>query len=129
MAKKNQITKLDIIRWIAILPLTILAIIVFTNVFTNSLYIMLPRLFSEETVSNIIGIFDAISLPLLITACGYYISPKFKFKSTLFLILAFLLLQAWNLLYTEYARSNPFIPFFVMSYLCGIFLVYKFGKK
>ncbi len=129
MAKNNQINKLDIARWIAVLPLTIIAIFTFSNVFTGFLYKILPRFFNEEIVSNIAGISNAIGLPFLIIICGYWISPKFKLKSTTILVFLFLLLQVWHLFNSEYARSNPFIPLFALSYLFGLFIIYKLGEK
>lgn len=129
MAKKNQITKLDIARWIAVLPATILGIIIFSTLFISMLYQVLPKLTNLNTVDNILGFLNAFLLPLVIIACGYWISPKFKFKSTLILSLLFIILQTLHIIYNEYDRSNPFIPVFAISYLIGLFVVYRFGKK
>ena len=129
MAKNNQINKLDIARWIAVFPVTIIAIFTFSSIFMGFLYKILPKFFNEEIVSNIAGITSAIGLPFLIIACGYWISPRFKFRSTTILVFLFLLLQAWHLFDSEYARSNPFNLLFAVSYLLGLFIIYKLGRK
>jgi hypothetical protein len=129
MVKKIEITKFDIARWIAVLPVTFLGITLFSNLFIGMLYQVLPKVTNVDTADNILGSLNAFLLPLIIISCGYWISPKYKFKSTLILALSFITIQSLNLMYNEYARSNPFIPVFALSYLLGLFVVYRFGKK
>jgi hypothetical protein len=129
MAKKIQITKLDIARWIAVLPATFLGITLFSNLFIGMLYHVLPKVTNVDTADNILGSLNAFLLPLIIIACGYWISPKYKFKSTLILVILFVAIQSIHLMYNEYVRSNPFIAVFALSYLLGLFVVCRFGKK
>ena len=87
MSKKNQITKLDIIRWIAVLPVAFIAIGIYSIFILDLLYKVLPKFYSEESVANIIGLINAISLPAFIVASGYFVASKFKFRTSLILTL------------------------------------------
>jgi hypothetical protein len=129
MAKKTSLTKLDIARWAALIPLTIVAILLYANIFIDALYAVFNKAFDEHTVANIVGFINATSLPALIVTCGYWISPRFKFKSTLVLVLFFSSLQIHYFFDTAYVRNNPFILFFVISYLLGLLIVYRLEKK
>ena len=51
MPKKNQITKLDIARWIAIFPLTIIAILLYIKIIIDSLYRFLPSFFDIKVTN------------------------------------------------------------------------------
>ncbi len=129
MAKKNQITKLDIVRWIGVLPVAVIAIGIYSIFILDLLYKVLPKFFSDELVANVVGLINAISLPALIVASGYFVASKFKFRTSLILTLFFLVLQALHIAYNDYDRSNPFIPVFALSYLISLGFVYKITKK
>jgi hypothetical protein len=129
MSKKNQITKLDIIRWIAVLPVAFIAIGIYSIFILDLLYKVLPKFYSEESVANIIGLINAISLPAFIVASGYFVASKFKFRTSLILTLFFLVLQTLHIAFNDYDRSNPFIPVFALSYLISLAFIYKIAKN
>jgi hypothetical protein len=131
MKKKLQITKLDIARWISVLPVTVLLLILYTTVILDFFYMIFNKFFNEEIVSHIMGFINAVSLPALIIACGYYISPKFKFKSTLILVLIFASLQLFQIYYRvhEHMSLNPFIALSALVYLLGMYFVYRIESK
>ena len=122
---KKQFYKKDIFRWISLLPLTILAIFLFQTLLLDPFYFFLSKHLNENAVAYISGHLSAIFLPLLVIVCGYYISPKFKFRSTVILVLFFLIIQTINILFNEYIRNNPAIPIFALSYLVGLYALYK----
>ena len=128
--KKNQITKIDIFRWITVLPTTILAIIFFERGFIDSFF-SLFHFVDEEVLSSIVGITNGLLLPALIVSCGFLVSPKFKFKSSLVLAIFFIGLQTFHYFDSEYVRegSKPFIPFFTLGYLLSLYCAYKLDKK
>ena len=131
MAKKTQITKLDIARWIAILPITIIAIVLFATVFVWLLYKALNTFLNAETVAHIVGYINAFSLPAIITACTYWVSPRFKFKTCLILAIIFIMMQTWHYFDSEYVRHGlaPYIDFYAMSYFISLYVAYKLDKK
>jgi hypothetical protein len=129
MARKIQITKLDIIRWIGVLPAAFIAIGIYSIFILDLLYKVLPKFLNEESVANTVGLVNAIALPALIVASGYFVASKFKFRTSLILTLFFLVLQALHIAYNDYDRSNPFIPVFALSYLIMLSIVYKLDKK
>lgn len=129
MAKKIQITKLDIIRWISVLPLAVIAIGIYSIFILDLLYKVLPKFLSDESVANTIGLINAISLPALIVASGYFVPSKFKFRTSLILTLFFLALQTLHIAYNDYDRSNPFIPVFALTYFISLGVIYKIDKK
>ena len=131
MAKKTQITKLDIARWIAILPATVIALTLFAAFFIELFYKALNTVLNEDAVANIVGYINAISLPAIIVACAYLISPKLKFKSCLILAIIFIALQTWHYIDSEYVRHgvDPYIPFYGMSYFVSLYIAFRLDKK
>ena len=85
----------------------------------------------ENTLTRLVGTTNALLLPALITSCGYLISPKLKYKSTLILAIFFIALQTFHYFDSEYVRegSKPYITFFVLSYLVSLSIAYKLDKK
>ncbi len=128
--KKTQITKIDIFKWIAVIPITILAIIFFERGFIDSFFSLFHSV-DEESLSRIVGITNGLLLPALIVTCGFVVSPKFKFKSSLILAIFFIGLQTFHYFDSEYVRegAKPFIPFFALSYLLSLYFAYKLDKK
>lgn len=129
MVKKIQITKLDIIRWISVLPAAVIAIGIYSIYILDLLYKVLPKFLGDESVANTVGLVNAIALPTLIVLSGYFVASKFKFRTSLILTLFFLILQTLHIAYNDYDRSNPFIPVFVLSYLISLGVIYKIDKK
>jgi hypothetical protein len=129
--KSRKATKFDIARWAAIFPITIIFLLFYTSAFIDLLYWSLNKFFNEEIVAHIVGFTNAITLPIIIVFCGYWISPKYKFKSTLVLVLCFAVLQLFQIIYRiqNHWSLNPFIAFSALAYLLGIFTVYKLEKK
>lgn len=129
MSKKNQITKLDIIRWVSVLPVAVIAIGIYSIFILDLLYKVLPKFLNEESVANTVGLINAVSLPTLIVLSGYFVASKYRFRTSLILTLFFLALQTLHIAYNDYDRSNPFIPVFALSYLLGLLVVYKLDKN
>lgn len=128
---KKSINKLDIARWIAVLPITVIALILFATIFIEIFYKALNTFLNKDTVAHIVGYINAFSLPAIITACTYWVSPKFKFKSTLLFANIFIVFQVWYYFNNEYIRHgvNPYVTFYAMSYLTSFYVVYKLDNK
>ena len=130
---KLKISKLDIAKWIALIPLTIIFLLIYISTFIDLLYWSLNKFFNEEVVANIVGLANAIILPIIIAACGYWISPKFKFQSTLILILCFATLQLFHIIdrINNHWSLNPYISLSALSYLLSLYIVYRIenGKR
>jgi uncharacterized membrane protein AbrB (regulator of aidB expression) len=131
MAKKTQTTKLAIGRWIAVLPITVIALTLFTAFFSELFYKALNTVLDQDTVANIVGYINAFSLPAIIVACAYWVSPKLKFKSCLVLAVIFVALQIWHYFDSEYVRHgiDPYITFYALSYFISLYIAYKLDKK
>lgn len=126
-----KITKLDVARWVGVIPLTIIFLILYTSTFIDLLYWFLNKFFNEEMVAHIVGFTNAITLPVIIVFCSYWISPKYKFQSTLVLVLCFAILQLFQIIYRiqNHWSLNPFIALSGAIYLIGLFVVYKLEKS
>ena len=131
MPKQNQITKLDIARWIAIFPLTIIAILLYIKIIIDSLYRFLPLFFDIGVTNFILNVFNALLIPIIITASAYWLSPKFKFKSTFVIVIIFICLHGLRYVDSTYGRENfiSFMPLYALSYLLSLFVAYKIEKK
>ena len=131
MTKKIPISKLDIARWIAAIPVTVIAIFLYVKIILDTLYTFLPLAFNIRVQNLILSVFNAILIPIIITACAYWISPKNKFKSTFVIVLIFICLHAWRYLDSTYGRENfiSFMPLYALSYLLSLYVVYKLENK
>jgi len=131
MPKKIQVTKLDIVRWISILPLTILAILVYIKIILDSLDKFLPLFFDEKITNLITNVINALLIPIIITACAYWVSPKFKFKSTFVIVIIFICLHGLRYVDSSYGRENfiSFMPLYALSYLLSLFFAYRLERK
>ena len=131
MTKKIPINKLDIARWIAAIPVTVIAILLYAKIILDPLYRFLPLAFNIRLQNLIFSVFNAILIPIIITVCAYWISPKNKFKSTLVIVLIFISLHALRYLDSTYGRENfiSFMPLYALSYLLSLFIVYKLENQ
>ncbi len=131
MAKKIPINKVDIARWIAVFPLTVIAILLYIKIILDPLYRLLPLIFDIKVTNFILNIFNALLIPITITACAYWISPKNKFKATFVIVLIFICLHGLRYVDSTYGRENfiSFMPLYAFSYLLSLFVVYKLENK
>jgi hypothetical protein len=131
MAKKIPINKLDIARWIAVFPFTVIAILLYIKIILDPLYRFLSLAFNIKVQNLILSVFNAILIPIIITAFAYWISPKNKFKSTFVIVLIFICLHALRYLDSTYGRENfiSFMPLYALSYLLSLYVVYKLENK
>ena len=130
MAKtKNKLTKLDIARWALVLPATIIVLLIYSEFssWLNKIYLMN---FHVKYPFFTIYI-DCIAIPLIVIACGYFITPKFKFRSTLILVTFFVLTTIYSLLTNEYLKyeSNPFILLYLVTASLGLYGIYQIESK
>jgi len=127
----KSINKIDIARWIAVLPTTVIALTLFAAFFIELFYKALNTILNEDAVANIVGYINAFSLPAIIVACAYWVSPKFKFKSCLILAFIFIALQTWHYIDNEYVRHgiNPYVAFYIASYFISLYVAHKLDKK
>ncbi len=131
MAKtKNKFTKIDIARWIALLPATVAVLLVYGELssWLNKIYLIN---FHGNGDSFFTVYIDCIAIPMAITTCGYFISPKFKFRSTLILITFFALTTTYALLTNEYLKHefNPFILLYFVTASLGLYSIYQLENK
>jgi hypothetical protein len=121
------------VRWAAVIPLTIILLLFYTASFVDMLYWSLNKFFTEEIVAHIVGFLNAVLLPMIIAACGYWISPKYKFRSTLILVICFAILQLLQIIYriNNHWSLNPYLSIAALSYLFSLYVVYKIenGKR
>jgi hypothetical protein len=131
MKYKNKIKKIDVLRWIAVLPITILILLIYIIFAIDIAYKFFGIFFDEELVAHIVGLINMLLMPILITASSYFLSPKYKFKSTLVFVLFFLLLESISvgLRIYEHMRLNPYIPLAAMIHLIALYVVYKVENK
>ena len=130
MAKiKNKLTKIDIARWVAVLPVTIILLLVYGEFssWLNKIYLMNFHVNYPFFTIYI----DCIAIPLIVIACGYFITPKFKFRSTLILVTFFVLITIYSLLTNEYLKheSNPFILLYLVIASMGLYGIYQIENK
>lgn len=130
MARKIQITKMDILKWVMLLPITLLFLFLYVTIVVDLLYKFFDIFFNEEVVAHLVSIFDYIAIPTIVSACGYYISPKFKFKSTLVLVLVFLIFEtiAVGVRLKEHFPINSYVILSPIVSLISLYFVYKSDK-
>ena len=127
---KSKNTKQDIIRWAAVFPATIIALLIYSEFssWLNKTYLIN---FNGDGDSFFTVYIDCIVIPLIVLGCGYFISPKFKFRSALILISFFALTTIYALLTNEYLKHafNPFIALYFVTASLGLYGIYKFESK
>ena len=128
---KKSINKIDIARWIAVLPTTVIALTIFAALFIELFYKAFNTFLNEDTVGHIVGCINGFSLPAIIVACAFFVSPKFKFKSSLILVIVFIALQIWHYIDSAYVRHgiDPYIPIYAISYFISLYMAYKLDMK
>jgi hypothetical protein len=127
MAKANKITKHDMARWLAIFPATVLAIIFYALVVDEWLYKIFLMYFDGENDGHLFSNFNAFMFALIISLGGYFMSPRFKFKSTLLTISTFSIFFAFFLINNPYVRervSSLIIIYLITAILC-LYIIYK----
>jgi len=126
--KKTKLrnTRQDIIRWIAILPVAIISLLIYGEIssWLNKVYLVN---FHGKGDSYFTVYIDCIVIPIILLGSGYFISPKFKFRSTLILISFFALTTIYALLTNEYVKHalNPFIAIYFVTLSLGLYVIYK----
>ena len=131
MAKANKIIKLDVARWLAILPATVLAIIFYALVVDIWLYKIFLMYFDGESDGHLFSKFNAFIFALIISLGGYLMSPRFKFKSTLLTISTFSIFFAFFLINNPYVRDRAgslVIIYLITAILCLYIIHKKEGK-
>ena len=127
MAKANKITKHDMARWLAIFPATVLAIIFYALVVDEWLYKIFLMYFDGENDGHLFSNFNAFMFALIISLGGYFMSPRFKFKSTLLTISTFSIFFAFLLINNPYVRervSSLIIIYLITAILC-LYIIHK----
>lgn len=128
MAKANKIIKLDVARWLAILPATVLAIIFYALVVDVWLYKIFLMYFDGESDGHLFSNFNAFMFALIISLGGYLVSPRFKFKSTLLTTSTFTIFFAFFLINNPYVRDRV-SPLIVIYLITAILCLYIIRKK
>jgi hypothetical protein len=83
---RTKINKLDIARWILLLPVTLIFIVIY-SVFVIGSEDFLSKFYDEYIASRIIEYLIMVFVPIIIALCGYFIAPKFKFITVLVMML------------------------------------------
>ena len=83
---RTKINKLDIARWILLLPVTLIFIVIY-SVFVIGSEDFLSKFYDEYIASKIIEYLIMVFVPIIIALCGYFIAPKFKFITVLVMML------------------------------------------
>jgi hypothetical protein len=130
MAKKTQFTKLDIVRWVVVLPVTIITLLIYGEFssWLNKVYLVN---FHGDGNSFFTVYIDCVAIPSLILGCSYFISPRFKFKSALVLISFFALTTIHALQTNEYLKHqfNLFILLYFLTASLGLYRIYQIENK
>ena len=131
MAKiKSKNTKLDIARWVAVLPISVIALLIYGEIssWINKAYLVN---FRGNVDSYFTSYIDSIVIPAFVLFCGYFISPKFKFNSSLILALFYVLISAYALLTNPYmnSRLNPSIFIYLVVFSSGLYIVHRLENR
>ena len=87
----KKITKLDIARWVAVLPISVIALLVYGE-FSSLMTKAYLTNFHGNGDSSFTLYIDCIAMPAIMLLCGYFISPRYKFKSSLALTAFYILI-------------------------------------
>lgn len=125
MAKKAYNSKTDIARWIAVLPLTALAIIFYIEIIDIWLYRFFLIYFDGKTNSLIFNYINVFIFAVIVILGGYLLSPKLKFKSTLLTVLSFAVFFVFFLINNSYVNDMlyPFMIIFSITSLLGLYII------
>lgn len=127
MAKANKITKFDVARWLAIFPVTVLAIILYALVADVWLYKIFLMYFDGKNDGHLFSNFNAFIFALIISLGGYFMSPRFKFKSTLLTISTFSIFFAFFLINNPYVshRAGSLVIIYLITSFLSLYIIYK----
>lgn len=127
MAKANKITKLDVARWLAIFPAIVLAIFLYALLADVWLYKIFLMYFDGKNDGYLFSNFNAFMFALIISLGGYFISPQFKFKSTLLTITSFSIFLAIFIINNPYVRERvgSFLTIYLITSLLSLYIIYK----
>ena len=130
MPRKIKITKLDIARWVAVLPISVIALLIYGEFSSLMSKTYLTYLHGSGGSSFTLYI-DCIAIPAIILLCGYFVSPRYKFKSTLALAAFYILTTVYELLTNEYVlhASNPFLFTYLVTASLGLYGIYKLEEN
>jgi len=122
----KRITKLDIARWVAVLPISVIALLIYGEFSSLMNKAYLTYLHGNGDSSFTLYI-DCIAMPAIMLLCGYFISPRYKFKSSLALTAFYILITIYELLTNEYVlhASNPFLIAYLATASLGLLCIYK----
>ena len=131
MTNKTQNTKLDIARWIAIIPLTFAVAGLYYSVIDKWTHELFIPFIQNDFGRLIFSIKDAFVLPVIFIATAYLIAPKFKFKSTLISTMVYVMpLVLYIYFRNDYPRPpTSYLAALVLNYLIGLFVVYRLDKS
>ena len=131
MTNKTQNTKLDIARWIAIIPLTFAVAGIYYAVIEIWVRKLFIPLISNDITRLIFSIKDAFVLPVIFILTAYLIAPKFKFKSTLISTIVYVMpLVLYIYFRNDYPRPpTSYLAALIFNYLIGLFVVYRLDKS
>ena len=124
-------TKLDIARWIAIIPVTIALTGIYYAVIEKGIHTLSIPLIQTDLGRLIFSVKDAFILPVIFVASAYLISPKLKFKSTVISTIVYVLpLVLYIYLTNDYPRPpTTYLWVLLMNYLIGLFVIYRLDRN
>jgi len=131
MTNQTQNTKLDISRWIAIIPVTFAVTSLYYAFIEKGIHTLSIPLIQTDLGRLIFSVKDAFVLPVIFVASAYLISPKLKFKSTVISTIVYVLpLVLYIYISNDYPRRPAsFIDVLVMNYFIGLFIVYRLDRN
>jgi hypothetical protein len=126
----KRITKLDIARWVAVLPISVIALLIYGEFSSLMNKAYLTHFHGNGDYSFTLYI-DCIAMPAIMLLCGYFISPRYKFKSSLALATFYILITIYELLSNEYVlhASNPFLIAYLVTVSLGLYGIYKLESR
>ena len=126
----KKITKLDVARWVGVLPISVIALLIYGE-FSSLMNKAYLTYFHGNGDYSFTLYIDCIAMPAIILLCGYFISPRYKFKSTLALTAFYVLTTVYELLTNEYVlhTSNPFLIAYLATVSLGLYGIYKLESR
>ena len=122
----KKITKLEFARWVSVLPISVIALLIYGE-FSSLINKAYLTHFHGNGDSSFTLYIDCIAMPAIILLCGYFISPRYKFKSTLVLTAFYILTTLYELLTNEYVlhASNPYLIAYLATVSLGLLGIHK----
>ena len=126
----KKITKLDIARWVGVLPISVIALLIYGEFSSLMSKAYLTRLHGNGD-SHFTLYIDCILFPAIVLLCGYFISPRYKFKTTLALTIFYVLTIIYESLTNEYVlrASNPFLVTYLATSSLGLYGIFKLESR